>query len=204
MSQHRWRGCDRYTVSNLSRSSTTCLGSCYIPLTLIVQQRCVNIYICIHAINMQRKQVLWTHGIFVFRCPTTFRSHVTDDKPRSATLSRAMGSKPCAKFVLCPEKITQRQWTREFQRSLCRRGFTHKMLGKDWSLPSPPAGKVTLCSLLSCSPYLPWTKDAQRGQAETKGTSGDIPALSPLSPNSAIYQGWARKPLFLEPREGGQ
>lgn len=90
-------------------------------------------------------------GIFVFRCPTTFRSHVTDDKPRSAALSRAMGAKPCAKFVLCPEKITQRQWTREFQRSLCRRGFTHKMLGKDWSPPSPPAGShpVLIAQLLT-------------------------------------------------------
>lgn len=78
-------------------------------------------------------------GIFTFRCPTTFRTHVTDDKPRSAILSRAMGAKPCAKFVLCPEKITQRQWTQEFQRSLCRRGFTHKMSGMDCTPPSPPS-----------------------------------------------------------------
>lgn len=94
---------------NLSRSSTTWLGSCYIPLMLIVQRRCVSMYV-----------------------------HMP---------------KPCAKFALCPEKITQRQGTGEFQRSLCRSGFTHEMSAKDCSPTSPPAGEFTLWSLLTYSPY---------------------------------------------------
>lgn len=140
MSQHRWRGCDRYTVSNLSRSSTTCLGSCYIPLTLIVQQRCVTIYICAHAINTHRKWVLWTHGNFCFQVP----NHIQDPcywwQAQECNSIKGNGSKTLCQVCAMPRENNPKTMESGISEEPLQKGI-HPLNVREGLLPSQPPSR---------------------------------------------------------------